>query len=450
MKPAEHGSTAIYDHPLMALPKFGQGIGLHRVRRLMDAVGIDERVGERAIVVTGSNGKGSTAKIASELMRFDGGSVGLFSSPHLYRYNERFQVDGIPIADAELLSAMDETLRALEKYQASHDDAVGAFEAQLVVALKHFQSRAVRWLVLEAGIGGRYDPVRVVRSPVCGLVSLDLEHTDLLGKTLLEIAFDKLDATRRGGIAVLGESCIPFEEQIRAFAGLAEVEVAFVRPAEWRDLGYANGRQLFDIGDPEIPLGTLASRLAGRHQINNHAVAARLCCERLRRAGLWPPPDLVAAWRGAVERVAWPGRLERICEAPPVYIDVGHTPEGILASVQAYETIAPKPASILVTGGSANKNVKQMVEILAPRFDHIVCTAAHHLGLDAARVFELVKAVRPAATVTLCPTIEEAAAVAIADATRLDRAVYVAGGLFLSAEFAESCRGGDPRKLRFF
>src|SRR5271165_569784 len=119
-------------HPLHALPKYGDGIGLHRVRFLMQACGIDAgEVSRRAIAVTGSNGKGSTARIASELMKVAGdGNVGLFTSPHLYRYNERFRINGAPVDDAELGAAMDSVLRAVQAYPAKHDDAIGAFEAQ--------------------------------------------------------------------------------------------------------------------------------------------------------------------------------------------------------------------------------------------------------------------------------------------------------------------------------
>src|ERR1700710_2997484 len=154
------------DHPLLNLPKFGTGIGLHRVRHLMTALDIDPAVGETCIVVTGSNGKGSTARIASELLRATGADVGLFTSPHLYRYNERIQVNGTEIADAGLIAAMDAVHSAVERYQAQYADRVGAFEAHFVTALVYFQQCQVRWRVLEAGIGGRYDPVRAVQPAV--------------------------------------------------------------------------------------------------------------------------------------------------------------------------------------------------------------------------------------------------------------------------------------------
>src|SRR3974390_3677719 len=150
----------VLDHPLHRLPKYGDGIGLHRVQFLMRACGIEpEDISRRAVAITGSNGKGSTARIAAALLGTTGGPVGLFTSPHLYRYNERFCINGEAVDDAALLKAMDAVQKAVVFYCAQHGDAVGAFEAQFVAALLMLQR--CRWLVLEAGIGGRYDPVRL-------------------------------------------------------------------------------------------------------------------------------------------------------------------------------------------------------------------------------------------------------------------------------------------------
>src|ERR1700678_2001711 len=317
---------SVLDHPLHSLPKYGDGIGLHRVQFLMQACGLDaDDIAWRALAITGSNGKGSTARIASELLSAVGGAVGLFTSPHLYRYNERFRVDGEPADDGKLLAAMDRVQHAVEDYQAHHDYKVGAFEAQFVVALLVLSD--CRWLVLEAGIGGRYDPVRLARAPVAALVSLDLEHTELLGKTLPEIAFDKLDATARGGTAILGQSCIAFAEQIRTYADLIGISVAFVQPDDWHNGGVVDSLQLFDIG----ALKDLRSPLIGRHQINNHAVALALVQERLKRSGQPLIAGIEDRFRDAIARVTWSGRLETISREPLVVVDVGHTPEGIKA-----------------------------------------------------------------------------------------------------------------------
>ena len=436
----------IVEHPLQRLPKYGDGIGLHRVRFLMEACGLDgEEISRRAVAVTGSNGKGSTARIASELLSAAGGTVGLFTSPHLYHYNERFRIDGEPVDDASLIMAIDRVHRAVEAYHAHHVDNIGAFEAQFVVALVLF--RDCRWLVLEAGIGGRYDPVRLARAPVSALVSLDLEHTELLGKTLPEIAFDKLDATARGGITILGQSCIPFAEQIRTYADLIGITIEFVRPDDWRNGGVEGGLQHFDIG----AMRDLRSPLIGRHQINNHAVALALVEEKLKRAvGQWPITGIEERWRDAIAQVVWSGRLETISREPLVVVDVGHTPEGIKAALEGFRALTGGREAILVTGGSKNKQVREMLEVLTPTFDTIVCTAAHHNGLAAIEVAALVADIRPQAHTAVCRTIEDAVVHARNEAARTGAAIYVAGGLFLAIEFAEAWRGGEPAKLKFF
>jgi dihydrofolate synthase/folylpolyglutamate synthase len=436
--------TDIYDHPLLKLPKYGAGTGLHRVDFLMNAVGIERQaLSARTVVVTGSNGKGSTAKISSELLRAGDAKVGLFTSPHLYRYNERFQVDGAPVADNDLISALDAVHRAVEAYRATHDDAVGAFEAQFVVALLHFQRSAVDWMVLEAGIGGRYDPVRLAKAPVTALVSLDLEHTELLGDTLLAIACDKLDATPPGGTAILGESCLPLENELRAYADQVGIALEFVQPDGWRDGGCKDGWQYFSFENPGMPAGALKSRLIGRHQINNHAVAFALCRRRLGYAR-------DAGWGRAIEQVFWPGRLEQVRDQPPVYVDVGHTPAGIETALAGFRALTADLPAILVTGGSRNKHVREMLELLVPHFDTIVCTAAYHNGMDADSVAGFATEINPSADITCCRTMEEAAMAALRAAEAAGRPVYVAGGLFLAIEFAEACRGNNPRALRFF
>jgi dihydrofolate synthase/folylpolyglutamate synthase len=436
---------SVLDHPLHRLPKYGDGIGLHRVQFLMQACGLDaEVIARRAVAITGSNGKGSTARIASELLSTAGGKVGLFTSPHLYRYNERFRIDCEPVDDTNLLAAMDRVALAVADYQAHHDDKIGAFEAQFIVALLVLAE--CRWLVLEAGIGGRYDPVRLAHAPVSALVSLDLEHTELLGKTLPEIAFDKLDATARGGTAILGQSCIPFAEQIQTYADLIGITVAFVQPDDWHNGGVVDGLQHFDIG----AMKGLRSPLIGRHQINNHAVALALVQERLTRSGNWPIAGIEERFRDAIARVSWSGRLETISREPFVVVDVGHTPEGIKAALEGFRALTGNRDAILVTGGSKNKHVREMLELLTPGFRRVICTAAYHNGVPAPDIAAIVKDVHPGAEATVCRTIEDAVITARNDAARTGSAIYVAGGLFLAIEFAEAWRGGEPAKLRFF
>ena len=160
-----------------------------------------------SVVVTGSNGKGSTAAFCAGIGRAYGLRTGLFTSPHLYRFNERFQVDGAPIGDDDLARLASRIEAAIAEISRRSGERFGAFEAMFALACLYFQERHCDFAVFEAGIGGRYDPVRLVGARVTCVTSVDYEHVELLGNTLELIASDKSDACASGGTIVYGENC---------------------------------------------------------------------------------------------------------------------------------------------------------------------------------------------------------------------------------------------------
>src|SRR6187402_781118 len=168
------------------LPKYGEGICLARLAALLDALSIDRiRLQRHSVVVTGSNGKGSTAALAAGIGRAAGLRTGLFTSPHLYRFNERFRIDGTEIGDDALADGVLRVATAIAVLaRGGLTEIFGAFEAQFALACLHFQESGCDFMVFEAGIGGRYDPVRLVGTTVTCVTSVDYEHVQLLGNTL--------------------------------------------------------------------------------------------------------------------------------------------------------------------------------------------------------------------------------------------------------------------------
>ena len=437
--------------PFLTLPRFGTDIGLHRVRYLINYFAIDvDDISKKSLVVTGSNGKGSTSRIASELLKAFGLKTGLFTSPHLYQYNERFQIDGKLIDDETLLINMAEIMYAIDKYEKKYSDKVGAFEAQYVLAIKWFSESKVDYMVLEAGIGGRFDPVRTAKSKVGGLISLDLEHTELLGETLQEIALDKMDACDNGGTLICGESCHKVKTEVESYAWLKELNVKFLSAENWKFNGITDGYQDFDIYTNNIKFKNLKSRLVGEHQLNNHAVAIELCHELLRRNEMWDQTLAEKQWPKAIADVYWPGRLEKIYNSPSVYIDVGHTPDGIRLALDGFKSLTSNQPALLVIGGSYNKKCNEIAELLAASFGIIICTTAYHKGMNTSELEKYVRASNPNALIYVEPTIETAVKKAIDEATKHGLNIYVAGGLFLAIEFAHTIRGENPQALKFF
>src|ERR1700744_5096518 len=156
------------------LPKYGEGICLARMAELLDALAIDRgRLQERSVAITGPNGKGSTAALCASIGRAFGLRTGLFTSPHLFSVNERFQIDGTPIGDEPLRRLAVRVETAIAAVAKRRAEKFGAFESMFALACLFFQENDCEFLVFEAGIGGRYDPVRLLRSHVAAVTSVD-------------------------------------------------------------------------------------------------------------------------------------------------------------------------------------------------------------------------------------------------------------------------------------
>jgi dihydrofolate synthase/folylpolyglutamate synthase len=435
------------------LPKYGKGICLARMAALLEALAIDRgKLQERSVAVTGSNGKGSTAAFCASIAQNFGLRAGLFTSPHLFRINERFQIDGVPIADSALNELAGRVTIAIDAISRQRGEQFGAFEATLALACLYFQESDCEFMVFEAGIGGRYDPVRLLGSHVTTVTSVDYEHVELLGHSLELIVSDKSDACASGGTIVYGENCRPLRPHIVEYNRNRNVRSLFIRD-EVRIGGEtvtATG-QTFDFGFGAYEFRTLDLALPGSFQINNAAIAIMLLLRWLKHARRSESDaNLDAAIRSGLRNTRWPGRLETIAQDPLTVIDVGHTPDGIRQALVGLKATYGEEDWILVTGVSSDKNVTEIAGALAPGFDTIICTSAHHKGGDPAVLADAMPRSNPDARVEIAVTIEQAFSLSHTLATSLKRRIYVAGGLFTAIEFAAVARGLDPKQLSFF
>jgi dihydrofolate synthase/folylpolyglutamate synthase len=435
------------------LPKYGDGVCLARMAELLDALAVDRvKLARASVVVTGSNGKGSTAAFCAGIARACGLRTGLFTSPHLYRFNERFQVDGAPIDDGDLARLVSRIEIAIAAIARHRGEKFGGFEALFALACLYFAERRCDFMVFEAGIGGRYDPARLVGARVSGVTSVDYEHVDLLGNSLELIVSDKSDACASGGTIVYGENCRSLRAHLTEYNRHRAVASRFVRD----EIGIAResvskSDQRFDFRFGDYEFRSLELTLPGAFQVNNAAIALTLFLlwlERERPAKM--PADIETAVRSGLRETRWPGRLEIIQQNPLTVIDVGHTPDGIRQSLAGLKAIYGPESWILVTGVSLDKKAGEIVGALAPSFDTIICTAAHHKGMAAEAIAAAARSANPNAAVHIAATIGDAVRLAENLAASLGRRIYVAGGLFLAVEYAVVVRGGRAEELRFF
>ena len=435
------------------LPKYGDGICLARLTELLEALGIDRaRLQHNSVVVTGSNGKGSTAAMCASIGRAYGLRTGLFTSPHLTRFNERIRIDEAEISDAVFARLRQRLETAIAAITERRAEKFGAFEALFALACLYFLEGGCEFMVFEAGIGGRYDPVRLIGALQTCVTSADYEHVELLGNSLELIASDKSDACAPGGTIIYGENCRSLRAHLLAYHGHRGIASLFVRD----EIGISGERasvsgQRFDFQFGYHDYRGLETNLLGAVQFNNAAIAVALFLLWLQRVQPRKAPERIeAAVRSGLRDTKWPGRLEIIARNPLTVIDVGHTPDGIRQSLASLKAIHGADNWILVTGASGDKKADEIVGHLAPSFDTIICTAAYHKGARAQLIAAAARRANPPADIHIAATIEDAVRVAGELAASRKRKLYVAGGLFLAIEYATAARGGRAQDLKFF
>ena len=191
-------------------------------------------------------------------------------------------------------------------------------------------------------------------------------------------------------------------------------------------------------------------RLLGTFQFNNAAIAVTLFLLWLHRSHPERTfPGIEAAVRSGLRDARWPGRLEVIRPSPLTVIDVGHTPDAIRQALASLKAIHGTDGWVLVLGISFDKKAAEIVGALAPSFDTIICTAAHHKGMDVEDLARAVREANPRACVQVGATIEAAVELSRTLAVAQHRKIYVAGGLFLAIEYANLARGGRVQDLNF-
>ncbi|WP_099206549.1 bifunctional tetrahydrofolate synthase/dihydrofolate synthase [Xanthomonas citri] len=347
-------------------------MGLERVREVAARLQIAAPA-KHVIVVSGTNGKGSTVAFIEAIGRAAGWKVGAYTSPHLLRYNERVRIDGNEASDAQLVDAF----AAVEA--ARGDTALTYFEFGTLAALWLFQQSALDLAVLEIGLGGRLDAVNIVDSDVAVITTVDLDHTDWLGDDREAIGTEKAGIIRAWKPVVLGEIDPPSSVLRRAYQlGANAIRAGsdyFFEPIDtqhaeapqsdaphwrWRDVAVTL----------ELPMPALHAPV----QLANAAAAI---------AALQALPVEVpdAAWAQGIANAQVAGRLQRLeVDGVQVLLDVGHNPQAARALAAALGTQAHAGSTHAIYAALADKDVLGVVEAVAGQIDHWVLA-----GLEGAR-----------------------------------------------------------------
>ena len=400
---------------------------LEPIHALLGLVGNPERT-LRPLHVAGSKGKGSTALWSEALLRAGGLRVGTFTSPHLERWTERFRIDGSEVPGAQLAAAVERLRGPVEELrEGPPENSPSWFDVTTAAALLLFADAGLDAVVLEVGLGGRLDSTNVVQSGATAITSIELEHTQILGSTLAEIASEKAGILKPEIPAVVGELPNEAREVVRARARevgapLSELGVDFDCVVE--DLGLAGSRVRFSDGAFECD-SDLA--VVGAHQARNAAVALAL----VRRAGLLGDDALRGFGPKALANVRLPGRIERLSEHPLVLVDSCHTS----ASARALAAVIGSAALVkthLVLSISSGKDLAAVVRALAPRADTVTVTCAEPVrSADPGEVESIVRQCAPRCVVE--SIVEpELALRTVAERAGSDDWIVAAGSVYLA------------------
>jgi dihydrofolate synthase / folylpolyglutamate synthase len=352
------------------LQKYGIKFGLSSTLSLLSRLGLSPDQG-RYLHVAGTNGKGSVAAMLSAILSRAGYPVGLFTSPHLVRFQERFRLRDRDISSEGLLHLINRVRAAIDE-----SEPPTFFEFAAAMAFLYFHEQGARPVILETGMGGRLDATNIVTPLVSIITNISLDHQYFLGDTLTAIAGEK------AGIIKPEVPLVTYARQTRVLSLFRErcrelQSPMYTGGVDFKSRGQARGRFSYQgIGQH---LDKLAIPLSGRHQYKNAAVALAVI-ELLQVQGFPVPEEAI---REGLARVRWPGRLERVPQDPRVILDGAHNPDAAHALAQTLKQDRVPGRRFLVMGIMADKDEDAILGSLLPLAQTVIFTRPHYFRAAA-------------------------------------------------------------------
>ncbi|MCQ4726163.1 bifunctional folylpolyglutamate synthase/dihydrofolate synthase [Anaerotignum faecicola] len=349
----------------------GFDLGLERVQVLMESLG-NPQDKVKVIHVAGTNGKGSCCAMVSNALIAQGYNVGVYTSPHLEDYNERYTINNVKITDEDFASHM-------EIVKEKCDSLVGSgrisqptvFEVVTALAFSYFAEKNVDFLVLEVGLGGKSDATNVVKKPIVSVImSISMDHMDYLGGSIEEIAYEKGGIIKEGCPVVLYTQTDEVYNIIKSISDEKGSELYFVKDEGIHVISQNINGTEFSIHNEYIDYENVKIKLLGDYQINNCA-ASLLVCRALQDAGVELSENAVLK---GISKARWSGRMEIVEENPTVILDGAHNIDGIHMLAESLKKYFSDKKITLLVGILGDKEYEKMMDTLVPLASRIVLT----------------------------------------------------------------------------
>ena len=404
---------------------FGSKPGLERVSELLRRLGEPQK-GLKFVHIAGTNGKGSCAAMTASVLKVAGYKTGLFTSPYLFRFNERMKIDGEDISNEALTRIIEKVKPQAE----AMDEHPTEFELITAAAMLWYKEQRCDIVVLEVGLGGRLDATNAIDAPEAAVImNIGLDHTEILGDTVEKIAVEKAGIVKNGAPCVLYGQSEGVEQVVRARCRETGSQLVIARADDMESEFDSAEGQVFSYKG-----GRYALPLLGAHQRKNAAVVIETA--RLLNSRGWNIPE------EAIERglyaVTWPARFEIVRQEPCFIVDGGHNPQCAQTVAANLEKYFPGKKRVLLIGVLADKDYQGLTEILAPAADGFVCVTPDSPRALAAEdlAAHLRRYGKP---VTACGSIEEGVSAA-AEAAGADGVACAVGSLYMAGK-VRACFG---------
>ena len=418
-----------YDEALSfihGVSKIGTKLGLENIKRLLSR--LENPQNElKFIHVAGTNGKGTVCSTLSEILIKEGYKVGLYTSPFIYDFCERIRINGENISRADLARITEkvkQTCDAIVKDGFTHPTE---FEIVTAVGMCYFKEKKCDYVVLEVGLGGRLDATNAVDVPIVSVItSISFDHTEYLGSTLSDIAYEKCGIIKKGSRVAVYPNLNP--EAQMTIGKICRERGVYFENAMLPEIIKAdlNGTEFLYNGKK------YKTQLKGVHMIIN--ISTALCAVKLlRESGVKISDEAVS---GGIESVLWSGRFEVISNEPLFIIDGAHNIEGIVALKSAVETYLSGKRLIFIMGMLRDKEYEKALEIIAPLADKFIsCTVPSPRALKAPELSEY--AAKYNKNIYTSQTIRDAVKTAVDDADD-NSAVVAFGSLYMLGDIRKA------------
>lgn len=406
-----------------SLMKFGMKLGLERIRKLLNLIGNPQN-NLKFIHVAGTNGKGSACTMTASILTQAGYKTGLFISPYITCFRERMQISNRMISENEISEILDEIMPIVEK-MAEHHEFITEFELITAIALKWFSDNNCDIVVLEVGLGGRFDATNVIDNPIISVImSISLDHTSILGDKIEQIAFEK------SGIIKPKSTTIIYPEQkekaLKVILKVAREQKNKIIVPELSKIKIITS----DIYGTRFKYKNMLIELpfVGEHQIKNVSVVLSIIAV-LREYGMKiSNSDLILGLKNAKH----PARFELISKNPLVILDGSHNPDGVKSLALILNKNLADKKLFAIIGMLQDKDVESSLKILGPLFSEIIVTSPNNpRALPADKLCDI--AVKFCKNVKIVENKQEAVNYSLSKLCN-ETALVICGSLYLASE----------------